>query len=576
MSGSGGEGPERGDSPLEADQGIWRRVSIGVGLLGVVAAVLGVALGTAVGPVVSTVLLGLALLVVASSVEIVEAYETRALTVLGDYRGLVGPGLNFVPPFVSDTTTFDLRTQTLDVPKQEAITRDNSPVVANAVVYIRVMNAERAFLEVEEYERAVSNLAQTTLRAVLGDMELDDTLSRRREINQRIREELAGPTDEWGIRVESVEVREITPSTDVLNAMEQQTAAERRRRAMILEAQGERRSAIEKAEGDKQSNIIEAQGEKQAQILEAQGDAVSTVLRAKAAESMGERAVIDKGMETLESIGQADSTTYVLPQEVSSLLGRYGKHLTGSNVAGDGQQLESKDFDAETQEMLGLDDIEELADGIQVDGDRQSDTDAIAAADAEIEAIREADDNVAESEVIAQADDNVAESEVLADADDNVAESETIAQADDNVAESETIEEADDNVAENETIQDADDNVAENETIQDADAETGDDAVDAGAATEAVESATEEARSAVEDVVPDVEVETGREDASDTTTERTGEGDPDAENVDWESPSEDDETLGDMWEATPDEGSGDESGSETDAETETETETEKK
>ena len=545
MSGSGRGPPERGDSPLEADQGIWKRVSIGVGLAGVVAAVLGAALVPAVGPGISAVLLLLALVVIASSVEIVEAYETRALTVLGDYRGLVGPGLNFVPPFVSDTTTFDLRTQTLDVPKQEAITRDNSPVVANAVVYIRVMNAERAFLEVEEYERAVSNLAQTTLRAVLGDMELDDTLSRRREINQRIREELAGPTDEWGIRVESVEVREITPSTDVLDAMEQQTAAERRRRAMILEAQGERRSAIEKAQGDKQSNIIEAQGEKQAQILEAQGDAVSTVLRAKAAEAMGERAVIDKGMETLESIGKADSTTYVLPQEVSSLLGRYGKHLTGSSVAGDGQQLESKGFDKETQEMLGLDDIEELAAGIEVgENGEATDTDAIAAADTEIEAIREADDNVAESEILQQADDNVAESE-------------TIRQADDNVAENETIQQADDNVAENETIREADD-------AGTADASP-EDAVDAGAATEAVESATEEARSALEDVVPDVEVETGSEDGpGDTTTAEQG----DAEAVDWETPSEDDETLGDMWEAEPDE--------ETDAETETETETEKK
>jgi regulator of protease activity HflC (stomatin/prohibitin superfamily) len=129
---------------------------------------------------------------------------------------------------------------------------------------------------------------------------------------------------------------------------------------MILEAQGERRSAVEKAEGDKQSNIIRAQGEKQSQILEAQGDAISTVLRAKSAESMGERAVIEKGMETLGEIGQSESTTFVLPQELTSLVGRYGKHLTGSDVEVDGEMLDSLEFDAETREMLGLDDIEEI------------------------------------------------------------------------------------------------------------------------------------------------------------------------------------------------------------------------
>ena len=232
--------------------------------------------------------------------------------------------------------------------------------MADAVVYIKVMDARKAFLEVEDYKRAVSNLAQTTLRAVLGDMELDDTLNKRQEINAHIRRELDEPTDEWGIRVESVEVREVNPSQDVQQAMEQQTSAERKRRAMILEAQGERRSAIETAEGDKQSNIIRAQGEKQSQILEAQGDAISTVLRAKSAESMGERAVIERGMETLEEIGQGESTTFVLPQELTSLLSRYGKHLTGSDVATDGDLLESLEFDAETREMLGLDDIEEI------------------------------------------------------------------------------------------------------------------------------------------------------------------------------------------------------------------------
>jgi regulator of protease activity HflC (stomatin/prohibitin superfamily) len=305
--------------------------------------------------------LGLGVAVVRSMVVITGPYEKNALTVLGNFNRLLEPGIDFVPPFVSSTTTFDMRTQTLDVPRQEAITRDNSPVTADAVVYIKVMDAKKAFLEVEDYKRAVSNLAQTTLRAVLGDMELDDTLNKRGEINARIRKELDGPTDEWGVRVESVEVREVNPSADVQQAMEQQTSAERRRRAMILEAQGERRSAVEQAQGEKQSNIIRAQGEKQSQVLEAQGDAISTVLRAKSAEAMGERAIIDKGMETLVSIGEGDSTKFVLPQELTSLVGRYGKQMSGSDAAdADFDPLEALEFDDETREMLGLDDIDEM------------------------------------------------------------------------------------------------------------------------------------------------------------------------------------------------------------------------
>jgi regulator of protease activity HflC (stomatin/prohibitin superfamily) len=315
------------------------------------------------------VLLILAILVAYKSVVIIRPYQQGAYTVLGSYRGLFEQGIHFMWPFVSDVTRFDMRTQTLDVPRQEAITRDNSPVTADAVVYIKVQDPKKAFLEVDNYERAVSNLAQTTLRAVLGDMELDDTLNKRQEINARIRKELDEPTDEWGVRVESVEVREVNPSKDVQQAMEQQTSAERKRRAMILEAQGERRSAIETAEGDKQSNIIRAQGEKQSQILEAQGDAISTVLRAKSAESMGERAIIDKGMETLGEIGGSESTTFILPQELTSLVGRYGKHLTGSDIKENGHVLEGLEFDAEAREMLGLDDIEEILGQIDAEAD---------------------------------------------------------------------------------------------------------------------------------------------------------------------------------------------------------------
>ncbi|PSP57230.1 phosphoesterase [Halobacteriales archaeon QH_7_66_36] len=370
---------------------------------------------------VALVLLALAIVVVYRSIVIVQAYEKKALTRFGEYRRLLEPGFNPVVPFVSQTYAFDMRTQTLDVPRQEAITRDNSPVTADAVVYIKVMDAKKAFLEVDDYKRAVSNLAQTTLRAVLGDMELDDTLNKRQEINARIRKELDEPTDEWGVRVESVEVREVNPSKDVQQAMEQQTSAERRRRAMILEAQGERRSAVETAEGDKQSNIIRAQGEKQSQILEAQGDAISTVLRAKSAESMGERAVIDKGMETLGEMGQSESTTFVLPQELTSLVGRYGKHMTGSDVQSNGDVLDSLEFDSETREMLGLDDIEEILG--QIDQEAEMNLDQM---EAEAEAVKSGADEAdikSADEVISDMESEVGE-EMEAEMRDAMEESE--------------------------------------------------------------------------------------------------------------------------------------------------------
>tara|TARA_Y100001960_G_scaffold166555_1_gene174929 strand:+ start:94 stop:831 length:738 start_codon:yes stop_codon:yes gene_type:complete len=222
------------------------------------------------------------------------------------------------------------------------------------------MDAKKAFLEVTNYKIAVMNLAQTTLRAVLGDMELDQTLSKRGVINTRIREELDKPTDAWGIRVESVEVREVSPSQEVQNAMEQQTSAERRRRAMILEAQGQRRSEIEIAEGNKKSAIIRAQGEKQSLILQAQGSAISTVLRAKAAEAMGERAIINKALNTIVSVGEGESSTIIIPQELTSLLGRYGKHLSGSDVSDTEDTLESLDFNTKTLKLLGLDKLDSI------------------------------------------------------------------------------------------------------------------------------------------------------------------------------------------------------------------------
>ena len=396
--------PELGDLAGEIPDAVWQYTALAVALLvGVVVLSQNLFLGVGVLAIL------LALVTLASAVEIVDAYDKEALTVFGEYRELLEPGVHLVPPFVSRTYAFDMRTQTLDVPRQEAITRDNSPVTADAVVYIKVMDAKKAFLEVDDYKKAVSNLAQTTLRAVLGDMELDETLSQRDRINSKIRRELDEPTDEWGIRVEAVEVREVNPSQEVQRAMEQQTSAERRRRAMILEAQGERRSAVEQAEGDKQSNIIRAQGEKQSQILEAQGDAISTVLRARSAESMGERAIIERGMETLEEIGKGESTTFVLPQELTSLVGRYGKALSGSDVQ-EMEGLDGLEFDDETRKMLGLDNIDEILG--QIDEAAEMDVEEL---EKEAEAVKAGGagaDIKSADEVIQEMDEDVPEAEL--------------------------------------------------------------------------------------------------------------------------------------------------------------------
>ncbi|WP_435101010.1 SPFH domain-containing protein [Halarchaeum sp. P4] len=336
----------------------WRHL-IGVAVLGV---------GLLLAPVVgwTSVLVALGLLVAGylavDSIEIVQAYERRPYTVLGKFEGMLGPGINVVIPLVTETHVFDIRTQTIEVPTQEAITRDNSPVRADAVVYLSVVDAEKTFLEVEAYRQAVAYLAQTSLRAVIGDMELDDTLSRREEMNDRIHDQLDDTVAEWGVDVEAVEVKSVMPSDGVVAAMERQTAAERHRRAMILEAQGSRKAAVERALGEKEAAILRAEGRKRASILEAQGDATATVLRAKAAEAMGERALIERGFEALEHVGRGAATTYVVPQELTSLVGRYGRHLaddgTGSGLDSLGVDLAYVDFDDIVETPANAEEVE--------------------------------------------------------------------------------------------------------------------------------------------------------------------------------------------------------------------------
>jgi len=184
--------------------------------------------------VVVLFVIGVIILILVSGIRIIQPYQQGLWILLGQYRGRLNPGFNWVIPLVSNVIKLDLRTQVLEIPKQEVITKDNSPTNVDAVIYIKVVDPEKAYFEVTNYRMATIALAQTTLRSVIGDMELDEVLYNRDLINNRLRDILDKSTDSWGVRVEAVEIREVDPVGPVKAAMEEQTSAERRRRASIL------------------------------------------------------------------------------------------------------------------------------------------------------------------------------------------------------------------------------------------------------------------------------------------------------------------------------------------------------
>mgnify|MGYP002958120256 FL=1 len=216
--------------------------------------------------------------VLLSGVKIVQPYEQAIYMRLGKFVRVLNQGLNFVCPLINQVVKLDLRTEVLDVPKQEVITKDNSPVAVDAVIYIKVTDPRNAFFEVTNYRLATVNLAQTTLRSIIGEMELDQILSSRERINVSLRDILDENTDKWGVKIEAVEIREVDPAKKVKDSMEDQTSAERKRRAAILEADGQKRAAILEAEGKKKSMILEAEGKRQSMILEAEGQRLATIL----------------------------------------------------------------------------------------------------------------------------------------------------------------------------------------------------------------------------------------------------------------------------------------------------------
>jgi len=237
------------------------------------------------GIIALIVILVLAVILLAKSATIIRQAEKGLVERFGRFKETLDPGLRFIVPFMDSLRVrIDMRETVLDIEPQPVITRDNVTVTVDAVVYYYVTDAKAVRYEVANFYAAVSKLAQTNLRNVIGDMSLDETLTSRERINATLRETLDEATDKWGVKVTRVEVKEIEPPRDISEAMSKQMKAEREKRATILEAEAYREKQILEAEGDKQNSILVAEGERQAAILRAEGEAQAVENVSKAAD----------------------------------------------------------------------------------------------------------------------------------------------------------------------------------------------------------------------------------------------------------------------------------------------------
>jgi regulator of protease activity HflC (stomatin/prohibitin superfamily) len=274
------------------------------------------------------------LVVAATAVRIVREYERVVVFRFGRSLGIKGPGLVLLIPFVDQAVKVDLREQFLEVPHQVCITLDNATVGVDFLIYWKVVDAESSVLKVGQFERASIGIATTTLRAVIGDIELDAVLSQREHINQVLRVKLDEVTERWGVKVTAVEIREIEPPQEIRVAMNRQMAAERNRRATVLEADGQREASVKVAEGEKQAAILRAEGEKQGAILAAEGQREAQRLQAEgfavALNEIWERArEVDPNtmalqyFETLKRLGESPSTKFIFPMEFTGMLASF-------------------------------------------------------------------------------------------------------------------------------------------------------------------------------------------------------------------------------------------------------------
>ena len=275
-----------------------------------------------------------AILVAATGFRIVRPFERGLIEFLGRYEKTVESGLRWVIPFVKRLEKVDMREQVVDVPPQEVITKDNVAVTVDAVIYYEPTDPVKLKYNVGNFILAVTKLAQTNLRNVVGDLDLDSALTSREVINSKLRQILDDATDKWGTRVVRVEIQRIEPPADVTDAMHRQMKAERDRRAAVTEAEGEKRAAILKAEGVKESQVLEAKGQAEAikevadadkyqklTVAEGEGQAIERVFAAIHNGDPTPDLIAIKYLEALQGIADGNATKVFLPLDTSGVLG---------------------------------------------------------------------------------------------------------------------------------------------------------------------------------------------------------------------------------------------------------------
>ncbi len=274
-------------------------------------------------------LLVVGLVLVYLSVRVVQQYEKMVVFRLGKTSDLMvrEPGLRFLIPIIDRPVKVDVREQFIEVPSQTTITRDNAPINVDFLIYWRINDALKSVVNVVNFSGALQGVATTTLRAVIGDILLDEVLSKREQINEVLRVKLDEVTERWGGKVTTVEIREITPPRDVQDAMNRQLSAERTRRAVITESEGNRQAAINVAEGQKQSEILKAEGDRQAAILRAQGFSEALQQIFSAAKGIDQKTMALQYLEALKALGASPSTKFVIPTEFTRLIEPFTGYL---------------------------------------------------------------------------------------------------------------------------------------------------------------------------------------------------------------------------------------------------------
>ena len=283
------------------------------------------------------ILIVILILALRAIIHIVPEYQRLIVFRLGSFEKVAGPGIVLLlpPPIQSVAQTVDLREFVVEIPQQTCITKDNAPISIDFLIYQKVVDPKDSFLNIQNFRQAIQGIATTTLRAVVGNIPLDDVLAKREQINEELRVKLDDITHRWGVKVTNVEIKELTPPRDVQEAMNRQLTAERTRRAAVTEAEGKKASAILVADGAKQAAILEAEGARQAAILRAEGFALALSTINAQAMNADARTMTLQYFNTLNQLGSSPATKFIIPTELTSLAGPLGGLLA---ARGDGEK----------------------------------------------------------------------------------------------------------------------------------------------------------------------------------------------------------------------------------------------